>query len=97
MGGREFGSCDYSVAAIGLYLTTVAGADYVATSTNLAFSRGDTRMCHSVDILQDDECEPTPENFFSDLEYVSGIQTIDIMPTLTEVIIDDFNEPECGE
>ena len=79
------------------FISSVAGTDYVAQSINLTFSHGDMEICHTVDILQDDECEPMPENFFSDLEYVSGIQTIDIMPDTTEVFIDDSNEPECGE
>ena len=93
---QSFGTCCFISTVAGTDYT-VAGTDYVAQSVNLTFSHGDMEICHTVDILQDDECESMPENFFSDLEYVSGIQTIDIMPDTTEVFIDDSNEPECGE
>ena len=65
-------------------------------SVNLMFVRGNRRVCHSVPILQDDECEPTPETFSANLAYVSGISIITIDPASTEVFIDDSNEPECG-
>ena len=67
-------------------------------SVNLEFARGDSRRCHTVDIIQDNLCEhPVPENFFADLAYVSGIQDITIVRDVTQVLIDDSNEPECGE
>ena len=58
------------------------------------FVRGSMGVCHSVPILQDDECEPTPETFSANLAYVSGIPIITINPASTEVFID---EPECGK
>ena len=62
----------------------------------LVFNRGDTRVCHTIDILQDSICESDPnEQFFSDLAYVSGVQPINIFPMTAEVIIDDTAEPEC--
>ena len=67
-------------------------------SVNLEFARGESESCHIVDILQDELCEhPVPENFFADLAYVSGIQDITIVRDVTQVLIDDSNEPECGE
>ena len=79
-------------------LSLDAGLDYVGESVNLEFARGDSRRCHTVDILQDDLCEhPVPENFFADLAYVSGIQDINIVRDVTQVLIDDSNELECGE
>ena len=60
------------------------------------FSRGDTRVCHTIDILQDNICESSPnEFFFSDLAYVSGVQPITISPSTARVVIDDSMEEEC--
>ena len=54
-----------------------------------------TRVCHTIDILQDSICESFPnENFYSDLAFVSGIRPINIDPKSAEVIIDDNAEPE---
>ena len=77
--------------------TTVAGADYVAVAgEQLVFNVGDTRVCHTIDILQDNICENDPNEFFlSDLAYVSGVQPITIYPPTAQVIIDDSAEPEC--
>ena len=73
------------------------GSDYGGVSVNLMFSHGDTRQCHRVDILQDDDCEMPAENFFADLAYISGILPITIDPVTTQVTIDDSSEPECGK
>ena len=77
--------------------TTAAGADYVAVAgEELVFSRGDTRVCHTIDILQDIICEDDPnENFFSDLSYVSGVPPITINPPTAQIVIDDSDELEC--
>ena len=61
------------------------------------FARGSTSQCHSVTILNDDNCELPPKDFFADLAYVSGRQIININIPTTRVIIDDSNEPECGK
>lgn len=75
--------------------TTVAGMDYQQRNGSLlTFSVGDTRACHTVELVQDVICESDNEYFFSDLTYVSGMQPITINPT-TEVVIDDSAEPEC--
>ena len=89
---------DTCIYALFLF-TIVAGADYVAVAgEELVFNRGDTRVCHTIDILQDNICESSPnEFFFSDLAYVSGMQPITISPPTAEVIIDDSDQPECGE
>ena len=66
-------------------------------SVNLAFARGDSRMCHTVDIIHNTlKCEPTTEDFFANLAYVSGIN-INIARGSTQVRIEDSNEPGCGE
>ena len=81
-----------------IHLSLVEGTDYVGQTANLAFTVGDSKKCHTVDIRQDDECEhPVPEDFFANLAYVSGIQNINIVRDRTRVIIDDSSEPECGE
>ena len=64
----------------------------------LDFASGDERACHNVSIIDNDICEDNPnENFFSSLEFGGGEQPITIDPAQTEVIIDDTNQPECGE
>ena len=63
------------------------------------FSPGDIRMCHTIDILPDEECEFLDENesFFSDLTLVSDIFDMSVDPATAEIIIDDSDEPECGK
>ena len=62
------------------------------------FPRGTVRVCHTVTINQDNECEILPENefFFSDLSLESGVGEITLQPPIAQVIIDDAAEPECG-
>ena len=80
------------------YLSLVEGIDYVGQRANLSFTRGDSRMCHTVDIIQDDVCEHSgPEDFFANLASVSSTLNINIVQDRTRVLIDDFNESECGE
>ena len=79
-----------------LTFTSDDGVDFLGQSVNLTFVNGSTGECHSVPILHDDECEPTPETFSANLAFVSGIPTITIHPASTEVFIDDSNETECG-
>ena len=75
---------------------TEAGSDYVAViRERLNFPRGSLFVCHNVTILQDSDCEHSPENFFSDLSLESGVGDIRIRPE-TEVLINDTREPECG-
>ena len=66
-------------------------------SANLAFAVGDSRSCHTVDIINNNECEETTEHFFANLFYVSGIQNINIVQDRTQVLIEDSNEPGCSE
>ena len=77
--------------------TVGAGDDYVPVSgENLVFASGDTRVCHTIDIINDDICEHNPyEFFFSDLTYVSGERPITIAPPTAQVVIDDSGELEC--
>ena len=77
-------------------IISVAGTDYEAQSIDLEFAVGSVRECHTVDILQDDECECKRDYFFSDLAYVSGVVVSIVRPT-ARVLIDDDDELECGE
>ena len=63
----------------------------------LMFGVGDLRVCHDVNILDDNDCETPYEDFFSNLEYDSGIMPIIITRPIAQVIIDDTAEPECGK
>ena len=74
-----------------------AGLDYVAVSAELEFSRGSVRECHTVQLIQDEDCELPVENFFANLTLLTGSPVIIISPSITEVIIDDFSESDCGE
>ena len=81
-----------------MYLSLVQGIDFVGQIANLSFARGDSRSCHTVDILQDNVCEhPNSEDFSANLVYVGGIQNINIVQGRTRVLIDDSNESECSE
>ena len=73
--------------------------DYISVANvRLDFAIGDERACHSVHIIDDDICEDDPnENFFSSLDLGDGEQSIIVDPSLTEVIVDDANQPECGK
>ena len=81
------------------FFTTAADLDYDSVvGQPLVFGLGDTRVCHTVNITDDNICEIDPdEQFFSNLSYVSGLQPITIDPARTTVIIDDSAEPECGK
>ena len=73
------------------------GIDFVRQSVNLAFAHGDSRMCHTVNIIRNTlMCEPTTEDFTANLAYVSGTN-INIVRHRTQVLIEDSNEPGCGE
>ena len=68
------------------------------TGDPLVFEVGDNRVCHRVNITDDNICEVDPiEDFFSNLEYSSGIMPINIVrPSMRVIMIDNF-EPECGK
>ena len=62
----------------------------------LVFNTGDDKQCHTINIVDDDDCEQPAEDFFSNLMFVSGQPLVTINPAQAQVIIDDDNEPECG-
>ena len=74
------------------HLSTVQGVDYMATSEYLVVRRGETQWCHRVDIIDDETCEPTPENFFANMLLVS-CSNIFINPNFTQVL---FGKEQCG-
>ena len=60
------------------------------------FERGSLRQCHSVIIIQDNDCESIRESFTAVLTLVSGFD-VTINPNLTRIDIRDVAEPECGK
>ena len=81
------------------FLNAVSPDDFNGVvDVRLDFTLGQERVCHYVGILDDDICEFDPdENFFSSLVFGDGKQPIMVDPPMTEVIIDDLSQPECGE
>ena len=79
--------------------TAVVDNDYVAVSGQLIqFNAGDVIQMHTIDIIDDDECEKDPnETFFSDITLDSGIPEISVTVPRATVIINDTAEPECGK
>ena len=64
----------------------------------LVFNAGDMNKSHTINILDDSECEINPnEHFFIELVYVSGNIEVDVVSNRTTVEINDVNEAECGE
>ena len=82
-----------------IIVPTVLEGDYVAViSERLDFTVGQERVCHEVEIIDDEICETDPmEDFFSDLEFGGGVQPISVEPSQTRVVIDDTDQEECGE
>ena len=78
-------------------IITAGGDDYAEVNDELlTFSRGATRVCRIILIMNDAICESnTNEIFFSELAYVSGVLPITITPSTAQVVIDDTDEPEC--
>ena len=68
------------------------------TDVVLDFPLGESRVCFSININDDDACEVEPvQSFFSNLVLGSGVQPIDVNPSQAQVIIDDDDQPECGK
>ena len=72
------------------------GKDSSGVTAILEFDCFSNRECHDVTLIQDDECEPIPENFFADLSLVTGSNVI-VDPALIRVDSDDSLEDEWGE
>ena len=84
-----------------IFFFAASPSDYTAiVAEDLVFPLNATRVCHRVQINQDNICEIDPEpfeDFFSNLQYESGEMPIIINRPQTRVLIDDTNEPECGK
>lgn len=74
----------------------MAPSDYVLLNVFLSFNVGDVRLCHMITIVDDNTCEEPSERFFLSLTVETG-ENISIQLPLTEVVISDDVEPECGE
>ena len=53
-------------------------------------------MCYSVAIIDDDICEAPSENFLAQLSVLRG-GTYDLLFSVTEIVIIESTEPECGK
>ena len=81
-----------------LILTIVTNMDYSGIEVPLSFGVRDRRVCHDIEIIDDNICEVEPiEDFFVILQYVSGDQPIIIDPANTHITINDIAESECGK
>ena len=59
---------------------------------------GESRICHNITIVNDDECEEPAEFFFSNLALGAvGDPPISLTNTPARITIDDTDEPECSE
>jgi hypothetical protein len=56
---------EFSLLSTTRNYTAGAVVDYVAVSVELQFRVGDERVCHQVVIIDDNDCEPSPEIFFA--------------------------------
>ena len=53
-------------------------------------------MCYNVTIVDDDICEGPSENFLAQLSVLRG-GTFDLRFSVTEIVIINSTEPECGK
>ena len=73
-------------------------ADFEALRSHIIqFNTGDTVHNFTLTIANDGICEVPNENFIVNITVVSGIQPIFITTHRAHVILNDMNEPECGE
>ena len=73
-------------------------ADFEALRSQIIqFNTGDTVHNFTLTIANDGICEVPNENFIVNITVVSGTQPIFITTHRAHVIINDMNEPECGE
>ena len=64
----------------------------------MQFNIGDTFQTHTIIINNDMECENMPnEEFFSNITFNSGVQSITVINPQAIVTIDDSGEAECSE
>ena len=78
------------------FYQTVSPDDYLGQVMDIQFNVGDARICYNISIIDDSICEGTSENFLSQLSLISG-SAIQFQLGITEVIIEDDLEPECGQ
>ena len=65
-----------------------AGLDYVAVSAELEFSRGSVRECHTVQLIQDEDCELPLNHTEWNCRYVGTVVTVPLKSFLMIVVID---------
>ena len=66
--------------------------DFISVSGILTFQTGDREQCYSVQIVDDQQCDPG--QFFTNIALGTGDPVIIVAPSRAEIIITD---PDCGE
>ena len=62
----------------------------------ITFNTGDTRVVHTINIVNDDICE-SPQEFFSRISLFTQDRHINIARSQARVVISDSTERECGK
>ncbi|CAI8026301.1 Deleted in malignant brain tumors 1 protein [Geodia barretti] len=77
-------------------LSAVAPIDYDGVISELVFNTGDSRICYTISIVDDDLCEEPSENLLAQLR-VQNENAVEYRLEFTEVVIEDDAEPECAD
>ena len=78
--------------------TAVSPTDFgVGSDQIIQFNIGDTRNSVTLPITDDELCETPNEMFFVNIALTSQTPRTTVSPSRAVVIINDMNEPECGE
>jgi hypothetical protein len=76
--------------------SAVAPIDYDGVISELVFNTGDSRVCYTISIVDDDLCEEPSENLLAQLR-VQNENSVEYRLEFTEVVIEDDAEPECAD
>ena len=80
---------------LNVFFVSVAPIDYDGVISELVFNTGDSRVCYTISIVDDDLCEEPSENLLAQLR-VQNENSVEYRLEFTEVVIEDDAEPECG-
>ena len=83
---------------INVNFPAVSPADFGGVSDQIIqFDVGDTGNGFTISIANDELCETPNESFFVSITLTSRTPPTTVSPSRAQVIINDMNEPECGE
>ena len=86
-------TCFCALSVCAFKFSPESPADFTGGPIEVVFNIGDSRVCYTISIVDDDVCEEPSENFLSQL---LGSQ-VEFVFQVTEVVIGDVTEPECGK